>query len=424
MNTPLILFLAILFVTSGMVSAQVQECDHHFKSDNHNAVFHQTNGINHEILDEYDYYFKTQHNGLVPYMSSLRYNRVDGLFLGVGTDVTDSFFGLNDIYGLSADGFIGYSTAMKNWQYRASVTKHIGRSFRVGGEVLNSTSTEDIWRSSATENSITGLIAGYDFHDYYNATGYALYSEIDLGDMLTVSASYNYTTYSSLSANTEFSLFNKGEMSRINPAIDPLTDEINQESIGFEAQLNSQGFGSGIFNSQLFGRAELGDQFGFNNDFAYNKYELVSHTYFKLDKGTLLKFRLLGGSITGEVPEFKQFMLGGIGSLRAAGYKAFRGNRMLMSNAELIFGNIWNFDRNELSIDGVYLSLFMDSGWTTFADTELTHPLDGFEKFGLDKLNHSIGFGIGVDLIRLEVATPVAGSEGQTSFWVRLNPTF
>ena len=134
--------------------------------------------------------------------------------------------------------------------------------------------------------------------------------------------------------------------------------------------------------------------------------------------------RVKAGSITGEVPEFKNFALGGIGSLRATGYKFYRGNRMFMSNAEVVFGDLWDYDDGELEIDGLYLTLFLDSGWTDFVNSNSNDPFSGFESLGVKTLTHNIGAGIGTGFIRLEVATPIAGSDGFTSLWVRLNPTF
>ena len=51
-------------------------------------------------------------------------------------------------------------------------------------------------------------------------------------------------------------------------------------------------------------------------------------------------------------------------------------------------------------------------------------PFSGFDSFSFASMIHNIGAGIGTGFVRIEVATPVAGSDGFTSLWVRLNPTF
>ena len=110
--------------------------------------------------------------------------------------------------------------------------------------------------------------------------------------------------------------------------------------------------------------------------------------------------------------------------MRASGYKFYQGNKMLLSNTELVFGDFWNFENANLDIDGLYLSLFLDSGWTDFIANNSNDPFTGFESFQLNQLAHNVGAGIGTGIVRFEVATPVAGSQGYTAFWVRFNPTF
>jgi hypothetical protein len=321
------------------------------------------------------------------------------------------------------DGFIGYSTGQKDWQYRAAASKRFGQWLMFGGILTNSSTTDDHWRTGLSENSITSLVAGYDYHDYYKAEGYGVFTELELGKFISIGASYNYTTYSTLQTNTEYSFFGDGNITRINPAIDATTDIATQESIGLKLLLNKKGYTRGIITNKLLVQAELSDA-AFNSDFNYNKFEITSLNYIKLDQHTLFKMRLMAGSITGEAPDFKNFALGGIGSLRATGFKFYRGNRMLMSNAEVIFGDLWDYDDGELEIDGLYLTLFLDSGWSDFVSSNSNDPFSGFESFGFNTLTHNIGAGIGTGFVRLEIATPLSGSEGFTSLWVRLNPTF
>jgi len=35
-----------------------------------------------------------------------------------------------------------------------------------------------------------------------------------------------------------------------------------------------------------------------------------------------------------------------------------------------------------------------------------------------------VGIGLGLGMVRFEVAKPVAGAQGQSSFWIRFNPAF
>ncbi|XWN38335.1 MAG: hypothetical protein ROO71_05210 [Balneola sp.] len=416
--------LSLSIVLSTSITAQDKN-KHYYKhyDGNHYKTFYQTNSLAYDIFDNYELDNQFGAYRFLPTSQSIRYNRVDALFVGVGSDFADPHSEILNIGGVDFDGFIGYSTGQKNWQYRASASKTFGNWLLFGGELSNSSATDDHWRTGLSENSVTSLIAGYDYHDYYNAEGYGVFSEMELGRFINLGISYNYTTYSSLQTNTEYSFFGDGNIGRINPSIDNSTNSIFQESLGFGFSLNKQGYTKGIVTSKFLVEADLSDV-GFSNDFNYNKFEVVSLNYLKLDDHTLFKLRMMAGSITGESPDFKNFAIGGIGSLRATGYKFYRGNRMLLSNAEIIFGDFWNFDDGELEIDGLYLTLFLDSGWTDFVDTDSKSAFSGFDSFRVKNLTHNIGAGIGTGFVRLEVSTPVAGSNGFTSLWVRLNPTF
>ena len=403
-------------------SAQDNSDDFHHEANQH-EIFQQSNSLNGDVFDnhEIDNIFGSYR--FLPNTQSIRYNRVDALFLGLGTDFTNPDSKVLSIGGLDFDGFIGYSTGQSDFQYKAGVTKTFGDNFRIGGEIINTTTSDDYWRTGLFENSITSLVAGYDYLDYYNAEGYGIYTELDIGKFIDLGGSYNHTLYSSSINNTGYSFFEGGNFGRINPLIDALSDNINQESIGFQLAINRKGYTRGIFTSKFVLRGELSDA-GFNNDFSYNKFEVTTVNYLKLDGNTLLKVRTMAGSITGEAPDFKNFALGGIGSLRASGYKLYQGDRMLLNNAELIFGDFWEYENANLQMEGLYLSLFLDSGWTNFVNNNSNDPFSGFDSFRLNQLTHNIGAGLGTGTVRFEVATPVAGSEGFTSFWIRLNPTF
>ncbi|MFY0684372.1 MAG: hypothetical protein JXR20_07460 [Balneola sp.] len=417
--------LSCIAVLSFSVTLNAQNGTEDFTQEiNQHEIFRQSNSLTNDVFDDYEYDNSFGTYRFLPSSQSLRYNRVDALFVGLGTDFADPHSEIVNIGGLDFDGFLGYSTGQRDWQYKASVSKLFGNSFLVGGELVNTSTTDDFWRTGLSENSITSLVAGYDYHDYYNAEGYGIYSELNLGRLISVGGSYNYTLYNSLNNNTGYSFFNGGNFERINPSLDATSDAITQESFGVRLALNKKGYTRGTFTSKFLVEAELSDVGAFTNDFSYNKFEVTSLNYLKLDNNTLLKVRMMAGSITGVAPDFKNFALGGVGSLRATGYKFYKGNKMFLSNTEVIFGDFWDFDRGNLEIDGLYLSLFLDSGWTDFVTSNSKDPFTGFESFGFSELAHNIGAGIGTGFIRFEIATPVVGSEGFTSFWVRLNPTF
>lgn len=415
--------LAVIMFSSSS-TAQNVNIDQLNTGQNKYVVFNQGNSLNYDLFYDHEYDNEFGSYRFLPTSQSLRYNRVDALFFGIGSDFTDPNSEILNIGGLDFDGFVGYSTGQKDWQYRAEVSKPFSNFFMIGGELRNSSTTNDYWRSGLSENTISSLVAGYDYHDYYKSEGYSIFSEAKIGRFISVAGSYNYTKYSTLLTSTDYSFFDGGNIGRINPAIDADTDLITQESIGLHLGINKKGYTKGIFTTKFLLEAELSDALSFKNDFIYNKFEITSQNYIKIDRNTLFKVRMMAGSITGTAPDFKNFALGGIGTLRAAGYKSYTGDRMLLSNTEIVFGDFWEFDRGNLEIEGLYISMFLDSGWSDFVDNNSKDPFSGFEAFNFSDLTHNLGAGIGTGIVRFEVATPVAGSDGFTSLWIRLNPTF
>lgn len=403
-------------------------------AQNLDVTFHHSidlyEGLDKGFYSESSFGVKNPVYSAFPVTEMIRYNRVEGLFIGYQEDKMEwnnsSFLGIDNV---DLHGLIGYSTALNEVQYSIGAEKSIG-DFRkwmlIGGELYNSTSTEDYWRSGIFENSVSSITAGFDFHDYYKADGYGFYALLKPIRFVELGAAYNYNQFSSLEANSDFSLFSRYSSFRVNPVIDSRFDQINQQSINLGLTLNPKGINDfSPVSTTVSVKAELADVGGFNNDFTYNSYQIETKSFLRLDSSTLFKWRVMAGSITGEAPDFKNFKLGGIGSMRALGYKSLTGNQMLLSNFEIEFGKPSIHESGWPDLSSTSISLFLDSGTSTFnPDNNFTsNPLANFD-LSVSDLSHNIGIGLGLGMIRFEVAKPIAGAEGQSSFWIRFNPTF
>lgn len=370
--------------------------------------------------------------GAYPALHNFRYNRVDGLYLGLEKERMshrlDDFLGIE---GINVHGQLGYSFGRSAFQYAAGFDKPIGKSkwLILGGEYYNTTATEDYWRTGINENSVSSLFAGFDFMDYFNKEGIGLYGIIQAGQYLELAASYNDDRYSSLDLSTRSSIFGYRSNFRFNPALDPGFNEISLQAFNLGLTLNpDQRIRNNYFSTSLSLRAELAS-FGANSgDFSFNKYQAESKSVINLDQSTLLRWRLMGGAVTGLAPVFKQFALGGIGSIRSAGFKSLIGNQMFLSNLELEFGRSRSSHSGSSWVDlrSTFLLLFLDSGWANMSGELINEgsPAVGLNEFTLDQLVHSAGAGIGSGKWRVEIATPIGGSPGQTVLWFRFNPTF
>jgi hypothetical protein len=111
--------------------------------------------------------------------------------------------------------------------------------------------------------------------------------------------------------------------------------------------------------------------------------------------------------------------------MRALGYKSLTGNQMLLSNFEIEFGKSSSHERRWPDLSSTSISLFLDSGTSTLnsKNYNASNPIENFD-LSVSDLSHNIGIGLGLGMIRFEVAKPIAGAEGQSSFWIRFNPTF
>lgn len=397
------------------------------KSYNKYRTYYQNDGID----NEFDFFSQIGPNPAIysfsPAVQAVHYNRVNGLFLGIDTEFDDYIYDFTYEYGFNVQALGGYSFGQDEWQYQVGIEKPIGRKFSLGAEFHNITNTEDSWRTGPTENTLTSLVAGYDYHDYFKAEGYSLYGSLRLFRNTYLGASYNSDLFKSLDAVTEYNIFGDGNIYRPNPVIDSDFDELNHQSIGISANLNPKMYNQtrNLSTSFTF-RGEIGNLPESSNQFLFNKFVVQSKSIIRLDRTTSLKWRLMGGAITGNAPDFKQFALGGIGTMRATNYKSLQGNAMVLSNAELIFGRNADFDLGFIEIDGFYISLFMDSGWSEF-NNELvtsTDPTIALQNFSFSQLSHNAGIGFGSDNIRVEFAKPISDSGGFSAFWIRLNPTF
>lgn len=395
-------------------------------------VRHHVNQINDSGLDyggglESGPYNSSILYGVYPSLPMIHYNRVDGLFLGLKKERMQWYNNdwLLGIKGIQPHGFIGYATALKNWQYAIGLEKVFGRRryMMVGWEYHDATSTDDYWRAGMTETSLTALFAGYDYLDYYNTRGYGVYLNLRSAKYFEGGISYNSDEYTSLDRHTTYSFFGKKSTYRPNPSI----DDGKIQSLYIGGSFNPKKLVLlPHFTFKARGLAELGNIDGLDTDFAFNRYMAETQYFISLEPGTMLKIRLRGGSITGNAPVQRRFELGGIGTMRATPYKFYSGNEMLLSNIEMHFGTERQNDSDWIDFDDFTFSVFLDSGWTYDSDKlrNGNDPFTGFSAFDFKDVEHDIGMGIGSSFIRLELAWHLNNLDQKPALWIRLNPTF
>ena len=416
------------------------------RSDSHSASPKtRVQYLNDEGLDFDDFLEAGPYNshplyGIYPNLPMIHFNRVDALFLGLRKERMQwyddaEFLGIPN---MRPHGMIGYSFGQDEFQYVAGLERFIGfkKHIILGGEYHNATSTDDFWRVGLNETTLTSFAGGYDYLDYYKQKGWGAYLLFRTDRLFEGGIAFSDDRYNSLQQETDFALFGSGGRYRPNPPVElnsgSRVDTLDLSSITLSASFNpKQLLLSRYFTFSLNGSVEFGDPGMGTSDYSYTKYQAEVVSFLNFERGGVFKYRLRAGSITGDAPSVKEFQLGGIGSLRALPYKSLPGarlgdNQMLLSNAEIHFGAPKFCAEGWIDSDDFFISLFLDSGWTSFsAELEDSNsPFTGFSDFKFADLQHNGGFGLGSSLIRCELAWDLRNTSRAPVFWLRFNPTF
>lgn len=324
-----------------------------------------------------------------------RYNRVEGLFLGLRLnrgdwgDPDEAWF---DVYGHAGYGFSGERAC-----YQLGIERSILGKYGpiIGIEAHDVTETQDTWIMPTFENSLAAILIREDFHDFYGKEGYSAYLSHNVSEYLKITAEYRKDEFYNLKRETNKSIFGGDKRFRDNPKFDE--KQWDYKSLVGNITLDTRDSykypnkGWLISLTGEFARENLN-----NNGVDFDRFVFDIRRYQPLSYGENLDFRLRAGSSRGILPAQLLFDLGGFSSLRGYKFKEFQDkNRMILGNIEYrIYGK-----RNPLnSLFGssdFNLILFADAGylWSN-PDTSNLKADEGFDNIDWGDLKTSIGFAI------------------------------
>lgn len=367
-----------------------------------------------DVFGEWNNRWPYQTQALYRTIPSIRYNRVEGLFLGLSRAPLEwSSWDRGRIYGQG-----GYAFALDEWQYRIGAETRLGSrrtnpnfDIKVGASHRRNTDTDDLWKASWGENTAASMFFRHDFFDYYRTEGWTGYVVARMTRFAQFSAAYRSEDYRSQQRNTNWSVFGEGNF-RSNPAINE--GQMHSFVLAFEGgsirDLKRRPSGA-AFRLE----AELGQ--GLGGDFDFSRYLGDVRGYARLTSEAGFSLRLRGGFSEGSVPLQKAFTLGGIGTVRGYNQNQFIGTRMALANAEL---SLYDPDIADWILDDMTLFGTFDAGWTNMQA--------GTNVFSMDDLFTSAGFGLALDdrQVRIEISWPLRdlGTGYEPSVWLRYNPTF
>lgn len=330
---------------------------------------------------------------------AVRYNRVEGAVVGVQKDPL-TWTGPSPI---GPFGQLGYSFGLRDWRAVAGLEARLitppeadrGYGLKVGVHAARTTATEDDWKRSWEENSVSALLFGQDLFNYYDLRTLTAYAVQRISRQLQLTIGARWAEHDQLGRTTTWALLS-GHKPGPNPPVD--AGELRTVLLTIEGGRLAR-----LFESRSVGtigrlHVELGH--GFGAPLAYNRYILDVQTYRAVTPEINLNLRGRVGIATEGAPIQMQFRLDGVGGLRTFEPVARAEERMLLGSAAWVWHDVPHTGWTE----NTELRAFGDVGW--FGDHA---PPDG-ETFQFA--------GLGVSafdrVLSLEFAWPLHETRGRT----------
>ncbi|MGH2568142.1 MAG: hypothetical protein ACRDGA_07365, partial [Bacteroidota bacterium] len=325
-----------------------------------------------------------------------RYNRVEGVFLGLGSEKRYYWDGYRDY---SAYGSVGYGFKSHRWRLNLGVARQFvldeGHLLEVGVEGHNITDTKDQWLIRQGENTAAAFFIHEDYRDYFGRAGWGLNTAytVQLEDFTgQFKVEYLLDTYRSMDNRTEWSLFGGDKVFRPNPAIQDGKMRSVVASLGVSTVSKTM---EGQEGWSAFGTAEFAED-SFGGDFGFRQYVADIRRYQPLSRYDNFNIRLRVGTSEGELPPQKLYELGGLSTVQVLPFKSMAGNRMLLANAEYIVNGNFLHDIKfwpSWLMRQINFVVLGDAGWMRSVRPSASFDA-GFGELQLKQFRSNLGVGV------------------------------
>jgi len=285
------------------------------------------------------------------------YNRVDRLRFGAGYELQ-----VKDPMAPRLAARLEYADGRDQALYGFHIDQPIlppGR-ISVGVSMVRRTDHHELQQVPDYENTFDLLFLRYDYRDYWEREGQGVYVAWRVPDFSTVSVHYRRDEFRTLVSNGATSWFHTHRVLTPNPAIDDgetHTLELRMRR-GTRPHRDAQSGTSHAVEAEWAG-GSLG------GDFTYTRLLADVRGALRLSPATTLRLRGVAGTTTrGVLPAQKVFPLGGPDGLRAHSFAQYRGEQILLLQAEYVIG-LWKL-RTGAFEGGLHAIVFVDAGqaWT------------------------------------------------------------
>jgi hypothetical protein len=349
---------------------------------------------------------------------------VDGLVpsLGFGGAVFEQMH-FNHAY---VAGHLSYKMATKRAGYSLGFERPLFSpvTVSIGAELFDLTATDDRWRVSGTQASLTAFAARESVRDYYRRRGVQLHSAVRPNRHVELLFGWRGERHEALGVESGFSLWNRDETFRPNGAAEPgklhaVVFGASLDSVGFERDSLAATYRRHLLDSP-FGQplrdpathdgggawridwtTEIAAPGTLGGDFDFRRHIVAGRASIPLSRHEEFRARVIGGWSQGSLPPQRLFSLGGIGSVHGYGFKEATGGRLLLFNAEYAIGRL----------GGLHFVPFFDAG--RVAGPRAATWLRG------------VGFGVGFSRdLRVDVGYKLDDFPGSAQVLLRLGRTF
>ncbi len=340
----------------------------------------------------------------------LAYNRVDRISIGLGAEVQNP-----TTMAPRLGTRLEYATDRRRVLYGVQIEQPLAPPGRLalGVSMVRRTDHSELQQVDDVENSLALLFGRQDYRDYFEREGFGTYLSWRVPDFSTVSLHWRTDDYRSLRAylNT-VSWLNRSRELRDNPAIDDgraTTVAVRLERLAHRTHRTRAGVYHWI-------ECEWAGQ-GLGGDFTYTRLLADVRSVLRLTPVSTLALRMVGGHTPrGTLPRQKEFTVGGVDGLRAQPFARFRGDQMLLAQAE------YQVEVGRIARGGwqgaLQAIVFIDTGraWTSPERWDI----------GRQHIQTDAGFGLSVseDRMRVYFARDLVQRDGNFLVSLRLQRPF